>query len=159
MQTIVGSSKVCAPVALAVVLVACAVNVDPAPEVHPDAALLVAHGWVITSIKQDSVNKTTDLFATYTLCSRDDVYTFSNDGTYTITGSTTRCHPDDADLRLSSTWRWEAGILRLQPDEPNEVAFSVSKITDKELVMQQIHTANGQVTSVVTWRFRSTPRV
>ncbi len=159
MQTFATSQKSLLFLALVTLLAACTDEVAPTPQVHANETLLLAHGWVIRSIEKDSVNQTTNLFATYALCDRDDIYTFANDGAYTITGGATRCHPDDADIRVSGTWRWDAGILLLQPDEPNEIAFSVTKITDEELVIQQIEAANGQVLSVTTWRFHSTLRL
>lgn len=78
---------------------------------------------------------TTDIFATYKACNKDNLYIFKSDKSYTAEEGATKCNSNDPQIYLKSTWQ-------LNNDETiivigNQNDLSIVSITENELIVTQ----------------------
>ncbi|MDJ1472087.1 hypothetical protein [Xanthocytophaga flava] len=98
---------------LALTVFACSKDDDPKPQTNAD--LLVAHSWRLTALSSDKpipfvdeddttvITPISDLYNQYfPPCMRDDVFSFTSDGKYTIDDVGTSCGGDK--ISVFGTW-------------------------------------------------------
>ena len=134
----------------------CSAPVDPAPIVVIDGKFLVnTNGWVVTSSTKDDGQSKKDLFAHYIACVADNAYKFQNTGAYTIDEGLKKCDTTDLQTKEAGAWKLKGSSLTLSPDGNVPYQFTISSLTNEELVFAYLEIgANGIVNSVTTITFK-----
>lgn len=126
---------------------------DPEP-VDPKTALLINKQWratadVVVSTNSAGVSTTTDRYASYPACQKDDFIRFNDDFTLTIDEGFGKCAPNDPQT-ATVTWSWNADKTVITMRDPSldsvnlpETLSGPADLTSNVLVVRQTYTRDG----------------
>ena len=129
----------------------CSDPVDPAPVVVIDGKFLVnTNGWIVTSSTKDDGQSKKDLFAHYKACVADNAYKFQNNGAYTIDEGLKKCDTTDLQIKEAGEWKLKGSSLTLNPSGDVPYQFTISSLTEEELVFTYPEIAATGIVSCIT---------
>lgn len=151
-------------------LLGCKKEEDPAPVAPTKRDALTKAPWIQTALTVDpALNSRTDFFTGLDACSKDDLYRYASNGTYTGEEGATKCTTAAAQIFYNGTWRLTQDEQRLlleytetlpnnQKTPVQTLVREVRTLTDQEL--QLIYRVTDDKTGTVytvTETFKSNP--
>lgn len=112
-------------------------------------ALITANSWKISAMTIDPPIdflgiQISDMYAMMDACTKDDLMTFNEDGTYQVTEGATKCDESDPDISESGTWGFNADETQItQTNTESTTTFNVLSITSSKLKFSMSETEEG----------------
>ena len=102
----------------------------------------ISGAYKIASIlyKADAQTPEVDIFTNFDACEKDDILTFSSNGTWTQSEGATACSPANTD---SGNWSLVGSTLTIDGD-----ASTVSNFSCTEMTLNQIDPSSGEVVTI-----------
>lgn len=130
------------------VLVACSKKDEPASK-----ATLLVRKWKQTDllVAQTGTPPVSVYNTLVENCSKDDIWEFKADGTFTVVEGATKCDPSDPDLISTGTWQLIENETKLVVDDVSEPAqtLTINELTASTLRATGTEVVNGLPLTVV----------
>lgn len=116
--------------------------------------LITNKNWVLTGhTSKENYHPEEDQFALYEVCNTDDVYRFSNDGTFEVNEGATKCDSSDPQVVSQGTWSIKQdGLLTTETGGTAESA-KIEELTHSKLVLSATESLqNNTYLQVLTFK-------
>ncbi len=109
-------------------------------------AQLLARSWKQTDLLAVIAGTEQSVFTTVlTACQRDNIWTFKDDGTYTVSEGATKCNSGDPDIATSGTWQLTENDTKIIIDDISQAAqtFTITELNSSTLKISGTQVIQG----------------
>jgi hypothetical protein len=125
-------------------------------EAQPTPEELITKSWIHTDLLATIGGVSQSVYADqYNACEQDNIYSFSADGTFSVTEGSLKCDPSDPDVFTTGTWQLLENGKKIIIDTIDEDPYTldIDELTATSMKGSIIETSNGisvKVTFVYT---------